>query len=162
MHPEYKLGLRFFLAASTPPQAFLFKLTRTRDKWHYKHMQYNNNYYKYQLCPALSLNHLACALNGALRNPCPGWLALNLSSQLLSYISWSVLCESFFNETKNPKSKKKPIVTQHVPSPIKGTLLMVSGEKRWENEPSAGSALTPRPTTNPSSYHPHILRIESP
>lgn len=61
--------------------------------------------------------------------------------------------------------KKKIVVKRQVPSLIKGTLLLVTvldSEKCWEKEPNAGSALTPRPTTKPSSYHPRVLRIESP
>lgn len=50
---------------------------------------------KYELRPELSLNHLVWALNGPVRNRFSGWPALNLSSELLIYTSWSVLWKSF-------------------------------------------------------------------
>lgn len=76
---------------------------------------------KHKLCPTLSLNHLACALNRNLSEPCAVWLALHQSSESFLYISWSVLCNRFFFMKKHRTSKDSTASKQHAPSPRKET-----------------------------------------
>lgn len=66
----------------------------------------------------------------------------------------------------NIKSTSRTIISLHYISPSdEGTLLMVSvsdGEKMLRTQARCWPVLGLRPTTDPSSYHPHVLRIESP